>query len=53
LVVDDEPDNSLLFRIALEDNGFDVDSLDDPTLVFLFSSLISMTCLYLILKCQR
>jgi CheY-like chemotaxis protein len=24
LVVDDEHDNTLIFRIALEDNGFDV-----------------------------
>jgi CheY-like chemotaxis protein len=32
LLVDDEPDNSSIFRIALEDNGFDVDTFDDPTL---------------------
>jgi CheY-like chemotaxis protein len=32
LLVDDEPDNSSIFRIALEDNGFNVDTFDDHTL---------------------
>src|SRR5919198_4113140 len=32
LVVDDEPDSSTIFRIALEDNGFDVDAFNDSTL---------------------
>jgi two-component system, OmpR family, response regulator ChvI len=32
LLVDDEPDNSSIFRIALEDNGFDVDAFNNPTL---------------------
>jgi DNA-binding response OmpR family regulator len=32
LVVDDEPDSSTIFRIALEDNGFDVDTFNDSTL---------------------
>src|ERR687887_338363 len=32
LVVDDEPDSSTIFRIALEDNGFIVDAFNDSTL---------------------
>jgi DNA-binding response OmpR family regulator len=32
LLVDDEPDSSTIFRIALEDNGFDVDAFNDSTL---------------------
>jgi two-component system, OmpR family, response regulator ChvI len=32
LFVDDEPDNTSIFRIALEDNGFDVDAFNNPTL---------------------
>jgi DNA-binding response OmpR family regulator len=32
LVVDDEPDNSLIFSMALEDNGFVVDRFTDPQL---------------------
>src|SRR5919197_4156965 len=32
LVVDDEPDSSTIFRLALEDKGFDVHSLNDSTL---------------------
>ena len=31
LVVDDEQDNSIIFRIALEDSGFDVDAFNNPT----------------------
>ena len=30
LLVDDEPDIGLSFKIALEDNGFAVDVFDDP-----------------------
>jgi|SRR6266496_2138070 len=32
LVVDDEPDTSLLLKIVLENNNFKVDSFDDPIL---------------------
>jgi CheY-like chemotaxis protein len=32
LIVDDEIDNSSVFRIALKDNGFDVDAYNDPEL---------------------
>ena len=32
LVVDDEPDNASIFRITLEDNGFDVDAFNDSML---------------------
>ena len=32
LVVDDEPDNSLIFSMALEYNGFAVDTFIDPQL---------------------
>jgi DNA-binding response OmpR family regulator len=32
LVVDDEPDHSLIFSKALEDNGFAVDTFIDPQL---------------------
>jgi CheY-like chemotaxis protein len=31
LVVDDEPDNSRIFKIALEDDGFEVDAFNDST----------------------
>jgi DNA-binding response OmpR family regulator len=31
LLVDDDPDNSSAFRMTLEDNGFDVDAFNDPT----------------------
>ncbi|MFL6508817.1 MAG: response regulator [Nitrososphaeraceae archaeon] len=30
LLVDDEPDNSTLFRIALEDSGFEVHTYNNP-----------------------
>jgi DNA-binding response OmpR family regulator len=33
LLVDDEVDNTSLFRMVLEDNGFVVDVFNDPTLV--------------------
>ena len=32
LLVDDELDNSSIFKIALEDNGFHVDTYNDPEL---------------------
>src|SRR5919197_3164513 len=32
LVVDDEPDSSTIFRLALEDKGFDVHAFNDSTL---------------------
>src|SRR5437588_8275313 len=32
LVVDDEPDITLVFSMGLEDNGFVVDSFNDPLL---------------------
>ena len=32
LVVDDEPDTSLLLKIVLESNSFKVDSFDNPIL---------------------
>ena len=31
LVVDDEPDNSRIFKIALEDSGFEVDEFNNST----------------------
>jgi two-component system catabolic regulation response regulator CreB/two-component system response regulator ChvI len=31
LAVDNDPDNTLVVRIALEDNGFEVDAFNDPT----------------------
>ena len=30
LIVDDEPDVKLALKIALEENGFEVDAFDDP-----------------------
>ena len=30
MVVDDEPDNSTIFKIALEDSGFEVDAFNSP-----------------------
>src|ERR687897_3318323 len=32
LVVDDEPDNALIFTMGLEDGGFEVDTFTDPLL---------------------
>ena len=32
LLVDDEPDVTLAFKIGLEDNGFEVDAFNDPIL---------------------
>ena len=29
-VVDDEPDLTILFKLGLEDNGFEVDAFNDP-----------------------
>ena len=31
MVVDDEPDNSRIFKIALEDSGFEVDEFNNST----------------------
>jgi two-component system, OmpR family, response regulator ChvI len=31
LIVDDEPDNCTIFKIALEDDGFEVDTFNDST----------------------
>jgi DNA-binding response OmpR family regulator len=31
-VVDDEPDVKLALKIALEENGFEVDAFDDPVI---------------------
>ena len=30
-MVDDEPDNSRIFKIALEDSGFEVDAFNNST----------------------
>ena len=30
--MDDEPDNNRIFTIALRDNGFEVDAIEDPKL---------------------
>jgi DNA-binding response OmpR family regulator len=32
LIVDDEPDVKLALKIALEENGFEVDAFDDPVM---------------------
>ena len=32
MLVDDEIDNSLIFKLALEDNGYQVDAYNDPEL---------------------
>jgi CheY-like chemotaxis protein len=32
LVVDDEPDNTLVFKMGLEDGGFEVEAFNDPLL---------------------
>jgi DNA-binding response OmpR family regulator len=32
LIVDDEPDVKLALKIALEENGFEVDAFDDPVI---------------------
>lgn len=44
LLVDDELDNSWIFKIALEDNGFHVDTYNDPELALsaLESKLLSL-----------
>lgn len=51
LLVGDEPDIGLSFKIALEDNGFAVDVFDDPEKHQLISNLISMIYCYWISRC--
>ena len=38
LVVDDEPDNTSIFSMGLEDGGFEVDAFTDPILHSLITS---------------
>jgi DNA-binding response OmpR family regulator len=42
MLVDDEPDIALAFKIGLWDNGFAVDALDDPTVAFWGLNVIFM-----------
>jgi DNA-binding response OmpR family regulator len=54
LVVDDEPDITLAFSMALEDNGFVVDVFNDPLLALeAFKEKNHMIWLFLTLRCQR
>jgi len=49
LLVDNEPDNTCILSIYLEDEGFKVDAFNDPQIL----NLISTICQYLILICLR
>ena len=49
LLVDNEPDNTCILSICLEDEGFKVDAFNDPQIL----NLISTICQYLILICLR
>jgi PleD family two-component response regulator len=44
LIVDDEPDANLLFKIVLEENGFVVDSYNEGLLALENFKLICMIC---------
>jgi DNA-binding response OmpR family regulator len=47
LIVDDETDINYTFEAVLEENGFVVDSLDDPVLALNSLSLICMILYFL------
>ena len=47
LIVDDETDINYTFEAVLEENGFMVDSLDDPVLALNSLSLICMILYFL------
>jgi DNA-binding response OmpR family regulator len=51
LLVDNEPGNTSVLRMGLEDEGFKVDSFNDPILALSILSLISIR-LYLLIICQ-
>ena len=53
LLVDDEQDVTYTIKIVLENNGFLVDSYNDPTWRCLILNLDFMTYYSLILGCQR
>ena len=44
LIVDDETDINLLFKIVLEDRGFKVDTFDDPIGHWKTIELVYMIC---------
>jgi DNA-binding response OmpR family regulator len=47
LIVDDEDDINLLFKIVLEDNGFKVDTFNDPLLALQNFTAVSYDLLIL------
>jgi hypothetical protein len=53
LIVDDEPDITFIFKIGLEDNGFVVDTFNDPRLAISNFKNGCMTCCSLILEYQK
>jgi len=53
LVVDDEPDTSRIFKIALEDSGFEVDEFNNSTEALSAFKPHYYDVLSLILRCQK
>ena len=53
LLVDDEPDIALAFKIGLEDNGFRVDAFNDPLKASSNFKDEFMICYSLTLRCQK
>ena len=49
LVVDDEPDNTSIFSMSLEDGGFEVDAFTDPLLALSLFKSGHKRCDYLVL----
>jgi DNA-binding response OmpR family regulator len=53
LIVDDDPDAISSFKYGLENNGFEVDSYNDPLLALENFKPIFMMCYLLILEYQE
>ena len=51
LVVDDEPDNSRIFKLALEDSGFEVDEFNNSTVALCAFKSHYYDVLVLMLRC--
>jgi DNA-binding response OmpR family regulator len=53
LIVDDENDINLLFKVVLEDNGYEVDTFNDPLVALQNFTSGSYDLLLLDVECQR
>jgi DNA-binding response OmpR family regulator len=52
LIVDDENDINLLFKVVLEDNGYEVDTFNDPLVALQNFTSGSYDLLLLDVECQ-